>query len=73
MAKSIFGAELFDSGEIFFKEKKINNYSPYAAITKGFAYVPEDRKQMGIFGSVAVEDNITSAIPKIISNISWNY
>ena len=31
--------------------------------------MPEDRKQMGIFGSVAVEDNMTSAIPKIISNL----
>ena len=30
--------------------------------------MPEDRKQMGIFGPVAVEDNVTSAIPKDISN-----
>ena len=69
VAKSIFGSELFDSGEIFFKGEKINNYSPNESIKKGFAYVPEDRKQMGIFGSVAVEDNMTSAIPKIISNL----
>ena len=46
----------------------ISNKSPNDAIQKGFAYVPEDRKQMGIFGSVAVEDNITSAIPNEISN-----
>ena len=55
-------------GKFFFKSKKIINRSPNEAIYRGFAYVPEDRKQMGIFGSVAVEDNITSAIPKIISN-----
>ena len=46
----------------------IINRSPNEAIKKGFAYVPEDRKQMGIFGPVAVEDNITSAVPKDISN-----
>ena len=68
VAKTIFGAENFTEGEIYFKGNLITNKSPNEAIQKGFAYVPEDRKQMGIFGSVAVEDNITSAIPSEISN-----
>ena len=68
VAKSIFGAESFDEGEIYFNGNQIINNSPHDAIKKGFAYVPEDRKQMGIFGSVAVEDNITSAVPKDITN-----
>ena len=68
VAKTIFGAENFNEGEIYFKGNLITNKSPNEAIQKGFAYVPEDRKQMGIFGSVAVEDNITSAIPSEISN-----
>ena len=68
VAKSIFGAEKFDQGEIIYNGEKIINRSPNEAIKKGFAYVPEDRKQMGIFGPVAVEDNITSAVPKDISN-----
>ena len=67
VAKSIFGAEKFDQGEIIYNGEKIVNKSPNEAIKKGFAYVPEDRKQMGIFGPVAVEDNITSAVPKDIS------
>ena len=68
VAKSIFGAEKFEQGEIIYRGKSIINNSPNDAIKKGFAYVPEDRKQMGIFGPVAVEDNITSAVPKEISN-----
>ena len=68
VAKSIFGAEKFDNGEIIYDGQNIVNNSPNDAINKGFAYVPEDRKQMGIFGPVAVEDNITSAVPKDISN-----
>ena len=68
VAKSIFGAEKFDDGEIIYNGKSIINNSPNEAINQGFAYVPEDRKQMGIFGPVAVEDNITSAVPKDISN-----
>jgi len=68
VAKSIFGAEKFDEGEIIYHGQNIVNNSPNDAINKGFAYVPEDRKQMGIFGPVAVEDNITSAVPKDISN-----
>ena len=67
VAKSIFGAEKFDKGQIIFKDESIVNNSPNEAINRGFAYVPEDRKQMGIFGPVAVEDNVTSAIPKEIS------
>ena len=68
VAKSIFGAEKFDKGEIIYNGETIVNNSPNEAINNGFAYVPEDRKQMGIFGPVAVEDNVTSAIPKEISN-----
>ena len=68
VAKSIFGAEKFDKGEIIYNGETIVNNSPNEAINNGFAYVPEDRKQMGIFGPVAVEDNVTSAIPKDISN-----
>ncbi len=68
VAKTIFGAENYHEGEINFKGSVISNNSPNEAIQMGFAYVPEDRKQMGIFGSVAVEDNITSAIPDEISN-----
>ncbi len=68
VAKSIFGAEKFDEGEIIYNGESIINNSPNEAINNGFAYVPEDRKQMGIFGPVAVEDNVTSAIPKNISN-----
>ena len=68
VAKSIFGAEKFDKGEIIYDGESIINNSPNEAINNGFAYVPEDRKQMGIFGPVAVEDNVTSAIPKDISN-----
>ena len=68
VAKSIFGAEKFDEGEIIYDGQNIVNNSPNDAINKGFAYVPEDRKQMGIFGTVAVEDNITSAVPKDVSN-----
>ena len=68
VAKTIFGAENYTEGEIIYEGNVILNKSPNEAIQKGFAYVPEDRKQMGIFGSVAVEDNITSAIPNDISN-----
>lgn len=68
VAKTIFGAENYTEGKIIYEGNVILNKSPNEAIQKGFAYVPEDRKQMGIFGSVAVEDNITSAIPNDISN-----
>ena len=61
VAKSIFGAENLIKVKLFIMESIINN-SPNEAINNGFAYVPEDRKQMGIFGPVAVEDNVTSAV-----------
>jgi len=68
VAKSIFGSEKYDSGQIFLYGNKTKNESPHNSISRGLVYLPEDRKQMGIFGQVAVEDNMTSSVPNLISN-----
>jgi len=40
---------------------------PSDAIGLGLAFVPEDRATAGIFGTMSVENNITAAVPDLIS------
>jgi ABC-type sugar transport system ATPase subunit len=61
MALGIFGSPPADRGEVFLRGKKVNFRRPEHAIASGIAYVPEDRKAMGLVLSAAVGTNISSA------------
>ena len=45
---AVFGADSYDSGEIYLKGKKIKNKNPMQAINNGISLVPEDRKKQGL-------------------------
>ena len=45
---AIFGADEYDSGEIYLNGKKIKNKNPMQAIDRGISLVPEDRKKQGL-------------------------
>ncbi len=57
-ARAIFGADKFDSGEIFIEGKPVKIDSPIDAIQHGIGFVPEDRKEQGLILSLTVRDNI---------------
>jgi len=66
--RAIFGADPIDSGsiqvldsEIQNPKSKIQNWTVFRAIAAGIAYVPEDRKTLGLFLDRSVEDNVASA------------
>ena len=61
LARVIFGADSFDSGEIYLKGKKVMIKSPIDAIEKGIAYLTEDRKKDGLVLNLDVKDNIALA------------
>jgi len=65
-ARALFGADAKDSGEVFLLGEKISTRSPYKAIKKGIAYLPEDRKQDGLAVLMSVSENLTMAnVPAI--------
>lgn len=61
LLKSIFGADLFDSGKIFFKGEEIKNPNPRKMRNKGFALTPENRKHEGLVQVMSVFSNLSVA------------
>lgn len=64
IARAIFGAGKVRTGQILLEDKRVNFRHPSEAISHGIAYVPEDRKALGLFTSMSVADNIISGNPQ---------
>lgn len=67
VARAIFGVAPADSGTIRVNGAEVSIADPSDAIGLGLAFVPEDRATAGIFGTMSVENNITAAVPDLIS------
>ncbi len=67
VARAVFGIAPADSGTIRVNGAEAAIADPSDAIALGLAFVPEDRAAAGIFGAMSVEDNITAAVPGLIS------
>ena len=59
LARLIFGADPLAGGQLFLKGKQARIRSPLEAIHAGIGYVPEDRKQQGLFLEMSASENIT--------------
>ncbi len=60
IALAIFGEDPYDSGEIVLRGELLPKGHPSKSISKGIAYVPEDRTNLGLFTEMSVQDNIIS-------------
>jgi len=61
LARAIFGADPFVSGEIYVGNKLTQLRTPQDAIKNGIGLVPEDRKQQALFLALAVKMNVSMA------------
>jgi ribose transport system ATP-binding protein len=61
VARCIFGAEPFDTGEIRLDGKPIRPRSPREAVRQGIALLTEDRKRDGLVLSCTIRDNASMA------------
>lgn len=68
IAKSIFGIDKLDSGEIFVENKKVTINSPKDAIQAGIGCVTEDRVSNDLFMYLNVPQNISSPNISKVSN-----
>jgi len=59
VARAIFGADKFDSGEIYVKGQKVKILRPEHAVGHGIGYLSEDRKRYGLNLGETVEQNIS--------------
>ncbi len=62
MARTIFGIDRADSGEVFIAGKTAAIHSPADAIQYGLAYCSENRKTEGIIENLSVRENIVLAL-----------
>lgn len=68
LAKTIFGIEVPDEGEILLRGKAIRIGHPCEAIEYGIAYLPEDRRKHGVVLDFPISANITLASLKKLSS-----
>ncbi|MEM6427813.1 MAG: sugar ABC transporter ATP-binding protein [Deinococcota bacterium] len=61
LAEVLFGLRQADAGTLSLDGNPINLPSPQAAISAGIAYVPEDRKDLGLVLMMSVQNNLTLA------------
>jgi ribose transport system ATP-binding protein len=74
LARVIFGADNFDSGEMYFEGREIKQLDPKSAISRGIGLVTEDRKKEGFVGCLSVKENLTSLVLHKLSKWGWiNY
>ena len=65
VVRAIYGADSFDSGEIFINGKNIKINSPYEAVKNGVCYLSEDRHRFGLMLKKSVADNtVLSSLDK---------
>ncbi|MFW6262525.1 MAG: sugar ABC transporter ATP-binding protein [Thermotogota bacterium] len=69
LALGLFGSDKNETGQIHLNGKEIVHKTPQDAHKNGFALIPEDRKDQGLFLNLSIEHNITVAnIDKVIQN-----
>jgi ribose transport system ATP-binding protein len=61
LARIVFGADPYDSGEILLGGKPAKIHSPQSAIEQGIGLVTEDRKQQGLVLGMTVRENVSLA------------
>ncbi|MEI6913911.1 MAG: sugar ABC transporter ATP-binding protein, partial [Armatimonadota bacterium] len=71
VARVIFGADPYDSGEIYLNGNILKVKGPRDAIRSRIGLVTEDRKALGLILGMAVRENITLANLDSISSLSF--
>jgi rhamnose transport system ATP-binding protein len=71
LARILFGITPADSGEIILNGELVKIASPRDAISRGIAYVPEDRRRHGVILEMPISHNITMAIHPSFFPKTW--
>ena len=71
VARAIYGADEFDSGEIFINGQKVNIKTPEQAVKNGICYLSEDRKRYGLLLDKSVSENSVLSNLDDYINMGW--
>lgn len=62
LARTLYGADFADSGELYFNGNKIKAREPLDSMRAGMAFLPEDRKEESIIADLSVRENLILAL-----------
>ncbi len=71
LAEMLFGLRQATSGDITLSGKRVKLHSAKQAIQHGLGFVPEDRKQQGLFLNMAVRENVNMSATSLVSNFGF--
>lgn len=71
VARAIYGADKFDSGEIYVNGKKVDIRTPHEAVKHGICYLSEDRKQYGLLLIKSVAENTALSSIDKYAKFGW--
>ena len=71
VARAIYGADKFDSGEIYVNGKKVDIRTPHEAVKHGICYLSEDRKQYGLLLIKSVAENTALSSIDKYTKFGW--
>jgi rhamnose transport system ATP-binding protein len=63
VARAVFGIDRYDAGRVVVNAVPLRKGSPTAAMTAGVAFVPEDRRQLGLVMTLSIDGNV--ALPSL--------
>jgi ribose transport system ATP-binding protein len=69
VVKSIFGAMAYTKGSVYLDGTLQRKFSPREAIAKGIAFLPENRKEEGLFLDGSIGDNVLMANYEKVSRV----
>jgi ribose transport system ATP-binding protein/rhamnose transport system ATP-binding protein len=67
LARAVFGLDRFSSGTLTLDGRPVHPRHPVEAIRIGIAYLPEDRRLLGIVPPLTVRDNLSLSVLRRIS------
>ena len=73
LARTIFGLDPADAGEIVLRGQRVVITRPADAIKLGIAYLPEDRRRHGVVLDMPIDENVTLAsLDKLSTGLSFD-
>jgi rhamnose transport system ATP-binding protein len=69
VARAVFGVDPYESGRVTLAGQELPSRDPSAAMERGLALVPEDRRKQGLVIDATVSQNITAAIRDSLSKL----
>jgi ribose transport system ATP-binding protein len=73
LVRAIYGADPYQSGEIYLEGERLKIRSPGDAIAAGIVLVPEDRKQQALIVDQLIGDNVAFGNFDQISRSGWAF